>query len=86
MKNIFIILFILLIVLICVTFLTLLEQKVLSYIQIRKGPNKVGFIGFIQPFSDAIKLFFKEFIYPIYSNYFIYYISPIFSLTLSLIL
>lgn len=74
------------IVLTCITFLTLLEQKILRYIQIRKGPNVVGFLGLIQPFSDAIKLFLKEFFFPINSNYLVYYLSPVFSFILSLIL
>lgn len=72
-------------VIIGVAFLTLLERKVLGYVQIRKGPNKLGFIGIFQPFSDAIKLFTKEQTYPIVSNYLIYYISPIFSLFLALL-
>nr|APL97273.1 NADH dehydrogenase subunit 1 [Tirumala limniace] len=71
-------------VMIGVAFLVLLERKLLGYIQIRGGPNKLGFMGLLHTFSDAIMLFTKEQVYLDYSNYLSYYITPILNFMLSL--
>lgn len=70
-------LMIFLIVLVRIAFITLLERKILGFIQNRKGPNKVGLIGIFQPFRDAVKLFNKEIFKILKSSKYLYYICPI---------
>jgi len=66
--NIIIFVVTFLLALLSVAFFTLLERKFLSLRQLRKGPNKVGFFGILQPFADAVKLYTNEIIVPIRRN------------------
>jgi NADH-quinone oxidoreductase subunit H len=63
-----------------VAYLTFAERKLIGYMQVRIGPNRVGPRGWLQPIADAVKLLFKEIIIPTRSNKFLFIIAPILSI------
>jgi NADH-quinone oxidoreductase subunit H len=65
---------------ICVAYITYAERKIIGYMQIRIGPNRVGPRGWLQPIADAMKLMFKEVILPTKADKFLFLVAPVLSI------
>ncbi|MFZ1640301.1 MAG: NADH-quinone oxidoreductase subunit NuoH [Candidatus Contendobacter sp.] len=65
--------------LLSVAYLTFAERKIIGYMQVRLGPNRVGPKGWLQPIADAMKLMFKEIIIPTRADRFLFLLAPVLS-------
>lgn len=72
-------------IMLSVAYLTLAERKVIGYIQVRIGPNRVGPRGLLQPIADGLKLMMKEIIVPTNANRFLFLLGPIITLAPALV-
>ena len=72
-------------VLVSVAYLTLAERKVMAAMQMRRGPNVVGWFGLMQPFADALKMLMKETIIPTGANRILFIVAPLLTMTLAMI-
>ena len=64
---------------VAILYYTYAERKVLAYMHVRIGPNRVGPAGLLQPIADAIKLLFKEIVIPTNADRYLFVIAPILS-------
>jgi len=80
MDNLFKITLIVAPLMLAVAYLTFAERKLIGYMQVRMGPNRVGPRGWLQPIADALKLLFKEIIVPARANRYLFLVAPVLSI------
>jgi NADH-quinone oxidoreductase subunit H len=77
LPNIGLIMLIIVPLMLGVAYLTYAERKIIGYIQVRIGPNRVGPLGLLQPIADGLKLALKEVIFPAKSNLYLFLVAPV---------
>lgn len=85
LNNLFSILITIVVLLLCVAYLTLFERKIIGYIQLRKGPNVNGPFGILQPIMDGVKLLLKEITVPAKAEKITFLLAPMLTFFLALI-